>query len=339
MGRRVLVTGGAGYIGSHVVLALADAGYEPLAFDDFSTGNRFAVFAECEEGNIGDSAALVRAMRRFRPEAVIHLAASIEAEESVLNPLKYYRNNVANLLNVLEASVREGVGKFIFSSSALVYGVPDRFPIKESDPLAPINPYGATKAMGERIIADLAARTGGMRAVSLRYFNAAGADPLLRAGECRQRPSHLVTLALKASLGEQEKLLIFGTDYPTPDGTCVRDYVHVSDLASAHLLALESLLSGGEGGVYNCGNGAGHSVREVVESVRRVTGAVFTVEEAGRRPGDPPMLVADSGKIRDELGWKPRFGDIDEIVRTAWEWEKKLRPKACERRISCPGDT
>lgn len=325
MGKRVLVTGGAGYIGSHVVLALVDAGYEPLAFDNFSTGNRFAVFSECEEGDTGDGEGLARAVRRFRPEAVIHLAASIEAEESVLNPLKYYRNNVANLLNVLEASVREGVENFIFSSSALVYGVPARLPVDEAALLAPINPYGATKAMGERIISDLAARTGGWRAVSLRYFNAAGADPLLRAGECRQNPSHLVTLALKTALGEREKLMIFGTDYPTPDGTCVRDYVHVSDLASAHLLALEALLSGGAGGVYNCGNGAGHSVREVIKSVRLVTGMAFAVEESGRRPGDPPMLVADSGKIRRELGWKPRFGDIGEIVRTAWEWEKKLK--------------
>jgi UDP-glucose 4-epimerase len=327
MGRRVLVTGGAGYIGSHVVLALQDAGYEPLVFDNLSTGNRFALFSDFAEGDLGDSRALSTAVKSFRPEAVIHLAASIEAEESVFDPLRFYRNNLANLLNLLEVSAREGVGHFLFSSSALVYGAPDTAPIPETSPLSPINPYGFTKMAGERMVFDVAAAGGGMKATALRYFNAAGADPKLRTGERRANPTHLVTLALKAALGERDSLSIFGTDYPTPDGTCVRDYVHVSDLASAHLLALDALFSGRDGGVYNCGTGSGSSVREVLESVKRVTGADFPVRETSRRAGDPPMLVADSEKIQRELGWKPLWPGIDEIVRTAWEWEKKLRQR------------
>ena len=320
---KILVTGGAGYIGSHVVKALGEAGHDLLIYDNLSTGHDWAILAgRLVRGDLADRAALADALAAFRPEAVIHFAASIQVEESVREPLAYYRNNVANTLNLLEAMRTAGVGCFLYSSTAAVYGIPERIPVDEQAPLAPINPYGASKMMIERVLADLAATTE-FRYCALRYFNVAGADPAARIGQAYKHATHLITRALKTARGESPQLDIFGTDYPTPDGTCIRDYIHVDDLAAAHLLALERLLETGETAVMNCGYGHGYSVREVVAVARKVTGVDFTVEEKGRRAGDPPALVADSGLLRRLTGWTPRHDDLEFIIRTAWVWEVK----------------
>ncbi len=323
--KRVFVTGGAGYIGSHVVKLLGEAGYEVLVYDNLSTGNRWAVlYGELVVGDLADRALLERTLAGFRPDAVMHFAASIEVNESVRLPLKYYRNNTLNALGLLEAVRDAGIRHYIFSSTAAVYGIPDAMQVTELTPLLPINPYGASKMMSERFLADLAASNENFDYVALRYFNVAGADPRARIGQAYKNPTHLITRALKTARGEFDKLQIFGTDYPTPDGTCIRDYIHVDDLAAAHLVALEHLLQGGESRIFNCGYGHGYSVREVVEVARRVTGIDFTVEEAPRREGDPPALVADSSLIRRQLGWQPRYDDLEFIVRTAWEWEQRV---------------
>ncbi len=326
---RVFVTGGAGYIGSHVVKALGERGYEVLVYDNLSTGNDWAVLhGELVVGDLADRRSLAGVLRNFAPDAVIHFAASIEVAESVREPLKYFRNNTANALGLLEVLQELGVGRnFIFSSTAAVYGMPETMPIGEGAPPAPINPYGASKMMSERLLADLTAADPSFRCVALRYFNVAGADPVGRIGQAYRNATHLITRALKTAKGEFPKLQIFGTDYPTPDGTCIRDYIHVDDLASAHLCALEHLLAGGSSDVFNCGYGHGYSVREVVAVAKEVTGIDFVVEEAPRREGDPPELVADSRKIA-RLGWQPRHDDLRYIVRTAWEWEKKLPVRA-----------
>ncbi len=323
--RRIFVTGGAGYIGSHVVLALGEAGYEVLVYDNLSTGKRAAVLhGELVVGDLADRVLLEATLQRFRPEAVIHFAASIEVGESVANPLKYYRNNSANALNLLEAVRSAGIGCLLFSSTAAVYGNPPEVPVTETAPLAPINPYGASKLVTEQMLRDLAAAEPAFRYVSLRYFNVAGADPAGRLGQDYANPTHLITRALKTALGIFPKLQVFGTDYPTADGTCIRDYIHVSDLARAHLDALGHLLDGGAGTVCNCGYGRGFSVREVVAMAKTVTGIDFPVEETGRRAGDPAELVADSGRIRQLLGWQPRHDDLEFILRTAWAWEQQL---------------
>jgi UDP-glucose 4-epimerase len=322
---RIFVTGGAGYIGSHVVKALAEQGHEVLVFDNLSTGNDWAVLAgRLVVGDLADRAALRRALADHKPEAVMHFAASIEVAESVGNPLKYYRNNTAHALNLLEEVRVAGVPNFIFSSTAAVYGSPEVVPVTEEAPLLPINPYGASKMMSERLLADLAAADPGFRCVRLRYFNVAGADAQGRIGQAYRNPTHLITRALKTALGEFDCLQVFGTDYPTPDGTCIRDYIHVDDLAAAHLSALDHLLAGGDSGIYNCGYGHGYSVREVLTAVRRVTGIHFPVMEAPRREGDPPLLVADASRIMAELKWRPRHDDLDYIIATAWSWEKSL---------------
>ena len=324
-GKRILVTGGAGYIGSHVVKALGEAGCRVLVYDNLSTGNRWAVLhGDLVVGDLSDRAALTRAVVGFAPEAVIHFAAHIEVGESVRDPLKYYRNNTANALGLLEVLRGAGVGSLIFSSTAAVYGIPETIPVREEAPLAPINPYGASKAMTERILADLAVGDGAFRYVALRYFNVAGADPSSRIGQDYKNPTHLITRALKTAAGVYPRLEVFGTDYPTPDGTCIRDYIHVDDLASAHLFALGHLLDGGESSVFNCGYGHGSSVREVIAVVRRVTGVDIPVVEGPRREGDPPALVADSSRISAALGWTPRHDDLEFIVRTAWDWERAL---------------
>jgi len=328
---RILVTGGAGYIGSHAVKALGKAGHEICVFDNLSTGHEWAVLSgKLVRGDLEDRAAIDSVLREFRPEAVMHFAAYIQVEESVREPLKYYRNNVANSLNLLEAMRANGVGRFIYSSTAAVYGIPEHIPVRETAPLLPINPYGMTKVMIERVLADLSAATD-FRYVALRYFNVAGADPGGELGQAYKEATHLITRALKTAHGEFAKLYIYGTDYPTPDGTCIRDYIHVDDLAEAHVQALDHLFGTGQSDVMNCGYGSGYSVREVVETAKRVTGIDFPVEETGRRAGDPPALVADSTKLMQATGWKPKFNNLEYIIKTAWEWEKKLRSRRAER--------
>ena len=322
---RVVVTGGAGYIGSHVVLALGEAGYDVLTYDNLSTGNRDAILSgELVVGDLADKDLLIKTLTEFNPAAVLHFAASIEVGESVSNPLKYYRNNSVNALNLLEALRFTGIGQMIFSSTAAVYGNPTQLPVTESASFQPINPYGASKMMTERFLADLAQANSDFRYVALRYFNVAGADPEARLGQDYANPTHLITRALKTALGVYPQLQVFGTDYPTQDGTCIRDYIHVADLAQAHLDALCYLTDGNSSTIFNCGYGHGFSVNDVVAMAKKVTGVDFPVVETGRREGDPAELIAGCERIRKELDWQPRFDDLEVILRTAWEWEKKL---------------
>ncbi len=323
---KVFITGGAGYIGSHVVKALGEKGYEILVYDNLSTGHKEAVlYGKLVKGDLADKEFLKKTLQEFKPDAVMHFAASIEVAESVKNPLKYYRNNTANTFNLLEAMQELGINKFIFSSTAAVYGNPEKIPVKENAPINPINPYGQSKAFVEKILKDLSEANKDFNYVSLRYFNVAGADPEGRIGQSYQNATHLITRALKTAKGEYEKLYIFGTDYPTPDGTCIRDFIHVDDLADAHILALEYLNQGGKSDIFNCGYGHGYSVKEVVETAKKVTGIDFPVEETGRREGDPAVLVADSTKLKETLGWKPRYDNLEFIIKTAWNWE--LNPR------------
>jgi UDP-glucose 4-epimerase len=324
---KILVTGGAGYIGSHVVNTLGENGHDIIVFDNLSTGHDWAVlYGKLEVGNLEDGSHLNDVINAFRPDAVMHFAASIQVEESVREPLKYYRNNVANTLNLLDAMDHNGIRNFIYSSSAAVYGIPDKLLVDEVVPLHPINPYGASKAMVETVLGDIA-RASDLRYIALRYFNVAGADPKTRIGQAYLDATHLITRALKTAQGDFTKLSIFGTDYPTPDGTCIRDYIHVVDLANAHLLALDYLMETKKSDIMNCGYGHGFSVREVVAAAKKVTGINFTVEEAPRRAGDPPQLVADSTKLRSMTGWQPLYDDLEFIIRTAWEWELKLKQR------------
>lgn len=324
---RIFITGGAGYIGSHVVKTLGEAGHELLVYDNLSTGHERAVLSgRLVKGDLADTPLLSDVLSAFRPDAVIHFAASIQVEESVREPLNYYRNNVVNTVNLLEAMIRHGIRNFIYSSTAAVYGIPETIPVSETAPLCPINPYGASKVMVERILRDLVkARPFGY--IALRYFNVAGADPEGRIGQAYAEPTHLITRALKTAKGEYEKLSIFGTDYPTTDGTCIRDYIHVNDLADAHVRVLEYIMAGNDSDVMNCGYGHGFSVREVVAAAKRVTGIDFPVLETDRRAGDPPALTADSARLRQKTGWSPCHDDLEFIIRTAWEWEKKLSPR------------
>ncbi len=329
--KRVIVTGGAGYIGSHVVLALGEAGYDVLTYDNLSTGNRDAVLSgELVEGDLADKELLIKTLREFKPDAVMHFAASIEVGESVSDPLKYYRNNSVNALNLLEALRTTGVDQMIFSSTAAVYGNPTQLPVSEDASLQPINPYGTSKMMTEHFLADLTQAEADFRYVALRYFNVAGADPETRLGQDYANPTHLITRALKTALGIFPKLQVFGTDYPTEDGTCIRDYIHVADLAQAHLGALRYLSTGQPSAVFNCGYGHGFSVTDVVAMARKVTGIDFLVEETGRREGDPAELIAGCDKIRKTLGWQPCFDDLEIILRTAWDWEEKLEARAAK---------
>src|SRR5215470_13134465 len=318
MADRVLVTGGAGYIGSVVTSQLLRQGFEVVVFDNLGNGRKNAVpsNANLVIGDIGDSATLRELFRSQRIDAVMHFAASIEAGESMKVPEKYFRNNTANSLTLLEAVVAHKVPRFVFSSTAALYGTPDRTPIEETDPLHPTNVYGESKLLVERML-EWFHRIHGLRYASLRYFNAAGASG--EQGEDHRPESHLIPLILDVALGKRDHVSIYGTDYPTPDGTCVRDYIHVSDLASAHLLVLEALRTTDKL-IYNLGNGRGFSVREVIEAVRRVTGHAIPVKESPRRPGDPAVLVASSERIKKELGWRPEYADLESIVRSAWEW-------------------
>lgn len=319
----ILVVGGAGYIGAHMLRALRRAGYPVVVLDDLSRGHREMV-ADCVfiQGDLGDQALLGKLFRDQPIAAVMHFAAWSLVGESVEKPLAYYRNNVARTAELLDAMLAHGVKRFIFSSTAAVYGEPEHTPIAEDHPCRPTNPYGATKLAVERMLADCAVAHD-LRYVALRYFNAAGADPAGGIGEKHDPETHLIPLALEVAAGRRAALRVFGSDYPTPDGTCLRDYVHVNDLAQAHLLALERLLSGGGSGIYNLGNSHGYSVREVIEAARAVTGKPIPALEAERRPGDPAILVADSSKARKELGWSPEFEDLRAIIETAWAWHSR----------------
>jgi UDP-glucose 4-epimerase len=320
---RILVTGGAGYIGSHAVKALGRAGHEICVFDNLSTGHDWAVLSgRLVKGDLEDRSLIDRVIKEFSPDAVMHFAAFIQVEESVSEPLKYYRNNVASTLNLLEVMRENGVKNFIYSSTAAVYGIPEKIPVQETAPMLPINPYGMTKVMVEKMLVDLAAVTD-FRYIALRYFNVAGADSGGQLGQAYKEATHLITRALKTAHGEYPKLYIYGTDYPTPDGTCIRDYIHVDDLAEAHVRALDHLIGTKQSAVMNCGYGSGYSVKEVVDTAKRVTGVNFSVEETGRRAGDPPALVADSSRLMQTTGWKPKHNDLEYIIRTAWEWEKR----------------
>lgn len=323
--RRVLVTGGAGYIGSHVLHALTDAGIPAVTIDNLSTGRRAAVpdAVPLIEGDIGSADLLERVMREHAVDAVMHFAGSIVVPESVEKPLAYYRNNTVNSLTLLDTCVRLGIDKVVFSSTAAVYGATDRVPIDEATPTAPINPYGASKLMTEQMLRDAGAAHG-VRSVILRYFNVAGADAAGRTGQATPAATHLIKVACQALLGQRPALSIFGTDYPTPDGTCIRDYIHVTDLAEAHVLALLHLRRGGESLVLNCGYGRGASVLKVVRTLEAVSGETVSATVADRRPGDPPQLVAGADRIREQLGWVPKHDTLEEIVRSALAWERSL---------------
>jgi UDP-glucose 4-epimerase len=320
---RVLVTGGAGYVGSHVVKQLGENGHEIVVYDNLSAGHDWAVlYGKLVQGDLADAALVDEVVGAFRPDAVMHFAAHIQVEESTRRPVKYYRNNTANALNLLDAMVKHKVGAFIFSSTAAVYGIPETMLVTEEAPLAPITPYGMSKVMVEHILEDVS-RAEPFRYIALRYFNVAGADPGGRIGQAYTESTHLITRALKTAKGEFDRLMIFGTDYPTPDGTCIRDYIHVDDLASAHLRALDYLLATQRSTAMNVGYGHGSSVREVVDVTRKVTGVDFRVEETARRAGDSPALIADSTRLRTATGWTPQHDDLEFIVKTAWEWERK----------------
>jgi len=323
--KKIMVTGGAGYIGSHAVKALGEMGFDVLVYDNLSTGHRESVlYGDLVVGDLADTPLLEKTMKVFRPDAVMHFAAFIQVEESVRAPLKYYNNNTVNTLTLLDTLIRNNVRFFIFSSTAAVYGIPEKIPVKESAPLSPINPYGASKMMIEQILQDLDRSVDDFHYVSLRYFNVAGADPEGRIGQKYIEATHLITRALKCAKGEFDKLEIFGTDYDTPDGTCIRDYIHVNDLIDAHVNALDYLYKSRKSNIFNLGYGHGYSVKEVVDAAKSVTGIDFPVIETGRRAGDPPALTADSAKAKKELSWKPKNDDLKFIIQTAWNWEKKL---------------
>lgn len=320
--KKILVTGGAGYIGSHMVRMLNERGYAVVTFDDLSAGFRDAVLGgEFVQGSLHDKTALRALFGSHQFDAVMHFAGSIAVGESVRDPAKYYHNNLVCTLNLLDAMRTRGVNKLVYSSTAAIFGVPQYVPIDEAHPQAPINPYGVTKWMTERILRDYDAAYG-LRSVSLRYFNAAGAAPDAALGERHDPETHLIPLALRAAKGGLLQLTVFGTDYETPDGTCIRDYVHIMDLCDAHLLALHHLTScDGESRAYNLGNGQGHSVKEVIQVAESVSGKKIPVQYGPRRAGDPPRLVADASKIRNDWGWSPRFRALEQIIVHAWGWE------------------
>ena len=322
----ILVTGGAGYIGSHTVLALKRAGYEVVILDNLVYGHQDLVNSvlqvELVVGDTNDRALLDQVFTRRQFAAVMHFSAYAYVGESVSDPAKYYRNNVTGTLTLLEAMEAASIKNFVFSSTCATYGVPIEVPIPEDHPQNPINPYGATKLMVERILTDFDAAYK-LKSVRFRYFNAAGADPSGCLGEDHNPETHLIPLVLQTALGKRESVSIFGTDYPTPDGTCIRDYIHVSDLADAHVLGLEYLLKGNDSGVFNLGNGSGFSVREVIDTAKKVTGKEIKVVECDRRAGDPPALIGSADKARQILGWEPKYADLENILIHAWSWHQK----------------
>ena len=320
---RVLVAGGAGYIGSQTAKALARAGHEPVVYDNLSSGHRWAVkWGASVEGDLADTRLLATTLKTHRVEAILHFAASIEVGESVENPRKYFWNNVVNTLRLLDAALEEGVQAIVFSSSAAVYGNPEKIPIPENHPARPVNPYGETKRMMERALEAYGAAYG-IRWVALRYFNAAGADPDGELGEEHDPESHLIPLVIQAALGRRPHVEVYGTDYPTPDGTAIRDYIHIVDLADAHVRALEYLARGGGSMVLNLGTGTGHSVRDVIAAVGRMCEGRVPFRDAPRRAGDPPVLVADPARAMEVLNWKPQHPGLDSIVESAWKWHSR----------------
>jgi UDP-glucose 4-epimerase len=324
----VLITGGAGYIGSHAVFAFRDAGCRVVVLDDFSTGRRDRMPEDIVlvQGNAGDSGLIERVLSEHDIGAVVHFAGSIVVPESVSDPLKYYQNNTCASRTLIHACVKAGIRHFIFSSTAAVYGIPETVPIAENAPTAAINTYGASKLVTEWMLRDTAA-SADFSYVALRYFNVAGADPLARSGQSTRNASHLIEVANQTALGQRDHLEIFGDDYDTPDGTCIRDYIHVSDLVDAHVLALKHLRDTNDSGVFNLGNARGFSVKEVVETVKRVTGQPFEVRIGSRRAGDPAHLVADASAARRVLGWRPQRAELDTQIADAWRWHQKQLSK------------
>ena len=320
----ILIVGGAGYIGSHTNKALTEAGYETIVLDNLSYGHKEAVkwgtFCQCDLKDIDD---LDKVFTEYDIDAVMHFSSFIEVGESVQNPEKYYTNNVVNTMNLLKVMLKHDVKKFIFSSTCATYGVPQKIPLVEDHPQNPINPYGWTKLMVERILKDYDTAYG-LKSVILRYFNASGADKSGEIGEAHDPESHLIPLILDAAIGKRDNIKIFGSDYDTPDGTCIRDYIHVTDLADAHVLSLKYLEEKEESNEFNLGNGQGFSVKEVIDSVRKVTGREFEVVETERREGDPAVLIGSSKKAKELLGWDPQLANIDDIVESAWNWHKNL---------------
>lgn len=321
--RTILVTGGAGYIGSHACKALAQAGYNPITYDNLVYGHEWAVkWGPLEKGDIADRNRLNAVLTKHKPSAVIHFAAYAYVGESVAEPYKYYRNNVAGTLTLLEAMREHNIGRIVFSSTCATYGVPDQVPITETHPQNPINPYGASKLMVERMLAD-ADQAYGLHSTALRYFNAAGADPDCEIGEDHNPENHLIPLVLDAAAGRRPHIAIFGDDYDTPDGTCIRDYIHVTDLAVAHVLALKALEDGGESNVYNLGNGQGFSVKEVVDTAASVIGKTIPVQFEGRRDGDPSTLIGNAEKMINTLNWQLQYNQLETIIETAWNWHQR----------------
>ncbi len=328
----VLVTGGCGYIGSHAVLALRDAGWPVVVIDNLTTGFRWALPDDVplEEGDVGDAARVSEVLTKHKIGAIMHFAGSIIVPESVENPLKYYRNNTANSRTLIECAVAAGIKHFIFSSTAATYGIPEVVPVREDSPKLPINPYGMSKLMTEHMLADVAAAHP-INYCALRYFNVAGADPLARTGQSTAGATHLIKVAVEAALGKRASVAVFGTDYDTPDGTGVRDYIHVSDLANAHLLALEKLVAEpAKSHIMNCGYSNGYSVQQVLDAVDRVTNLKLDRKIEGRRAGDPDALIADNSLIKATLPWQPKHDDLDEIVRHALAWERALSARRGE---------
>jgi len=320
----ILIVGGAGYIGSHLNKEISKQGYETVVFDNLSYGHeKFVKWGNFELGDLGNIKDIRSIFRKYPIDAVMHFAAFTYVGESVEDPQKYYINNVKNTLNLLQVMLEENVKQFVFSSTCATYGNPVEIPITENHPQNPINPYGRGKLIVEQVLKDYS-HAYGLKYASLRYFNAAGADPDCEVGELHDPETHLIPLILDVAAGKRDDIKIFGTDYDTPDGTCIRDYIHVTDLADAHILALKYLQDGGESDVFNLGNGNGFSVKEVIETARKITGKNIRAVEDERRPGDPPILVGSSDKAKKVLKWKPKYDDLYKIIETAWNWHKKL---------------